>query len=151
MDNVNVTEKFVPYDRIIVGSNEISCNYLININGFYPIIIGKGDTPRIWLYVMVNGNRMVLVNDSKEMYNWIKIRIDKTKKTVSIVLKESDKPDLVILFADFENEGVFSINKMNLKPIGLSVISNEKELIVGNNHLSGNIVSGVDSFIALSE
>lgn len=142
---------FTPYDKVIIGSNVVSCKYLINIKDFHPIIIGKGDIPHIWLYILTRGNIISLVDDNRESYDKVKVSIDKTKKIVSVVLKNNPGVDFVILLADFVNEGVFNIRKMDLTPMGLSVISDEKELVVGNNHLSGNVVIGAESFIALSD
>lgn len=142
---------FTPYDKVIIGSNVVSCKYLINIKDFHPIIIGKGDIPHIWLYVMTQGNIISLVDDNKESFDKVKVSIDKTKKEVSVVLKNNPVAEFVIISADFANQGVFNIRKMDLTPIGLSVISDEKELVIGNNHLSGNVVIGADSFISLSD
>lgn len=143
--------EFVPYKTILIGSNEISCKYLININGYYPIIIGKDVIPRIWLYAMVNGNEVVLVNDSKESFNRMKVRIDEFKKEISVVLKENQHSDIVVLSASFEKEDVFNIKKLDLTPIGLSVISDENKMKIGSNIISRNVVKGVNSFIALSD
>ncbi len=151
MNNMNDSVVFVPYEKIIIGGNEISCRYLVNINKFYPIIIGEGETPRIWLYAIVNDKIITLVNDNKVIHHRIKVSIDKTAKSVSIVLIDNPNPDYVILFADYKKEKVFNIKKMDLNPIGLSIISNENELMVGKNHISGNVVKGVDSFISLSD
>lgn len=150
INNKQNTIGFVPYDKIILGSNEISCKYLINVNGFYPIIIGKAPVPRIWLYAMSKGRKFTLVDDSKGVFNRISVVNDKNKKEVTIIFEETPKSVLVILKATYENEGVFYIKQMDLNPIGLSVVSNEKELRVGNNIITGNVVSGAESFIKMA-
>ena len=148
-NNMKVAE-FDAYDKIIVGSNEISCKHLININGFYPIVIGKGVAPRIWLYVMSKGQIITLVDDSKEVYNRISVINDEPKKEISIVYKETPNSIFVILNATYESEDVLYIKEMNLNPIGLAVVSDEKELRIGNNRISGNVVVGADSFIRMA-
>lgn len=41
---------FEPYQKIIVGSNEVNCKYLFKFSSFVPIIIGKTSKgPTIWL------------------------------------------------------------------------------------------------------
>lgn len=147
---INKTTEYTPYEKIIIGSNEISCKYLININGFYPIIIGKGDVPRIWLYVMSKGQIITLVDDSKGVYNRIKVVKDEAKKEISVIFEEMPNSISVILKATYEDEGVLYIKEMDLNPIGLSVISDEKELRVGNNSFSGNVVRGAESFIRMA-
>ena len=142
--------EFDAYDKIIVGSNEISCKHLININGFYPIVIGKGVAPRIWLYVMSKGQIITLVDDSKEVYNRISVINDEPKKEISIVYEETPNSIFVILNATYESEDVLYIKEMNLNPIGLAVVSDEKELRIGNNRISGNVVVGADSFIRMA-
>lgn len=146
-----IVKDFAPYDIILLGGNEISCRYLFNIDGFYPIIIGKGDIPHIWLSAMVKGERIDLIEDNKVSYNRLKVKNDSINKEITIILKDGPNPDIIILLASYKNEGIFDIKKLDLNPIGLTVSSNEKELMVGNNHLSGNVVKGVDSFIALSD
>lgn len=141
---------FVPYGKIIIGSNEISCRYLVDINGFHPIVIAKGEVPHIWLKTIVRGKEVTLVDDNKDSFERIKVIIDNSKKEISILLEENTNSEVVILYASYKSEDTFNIKKMNLTPIGLSMISNEKELVIGNNHLSGNVVVGVEAFIGLS-
>ena len=148
-NNMKVAE-FEAYDKIIIGSNEISCKYLININGFYPIIIGKGNVPRIWLYVMSKEEIVALVDDSKGVYNRINVINDEAKKEISVIFEEAPNSIFVILKASYEDEGVLYIKEMDLNPIGLAVVSNEKEMRVGNNRLSGNVVRGAESFIRMA-
>ena len=143
--------EFVPYEKILLGSNEVSCRYLINIDGFYPLIIGKGDIPHIWLNVLVNGREFSLVCDNRVNYNGIRVIFDNFKKEISILLEGKTNSNHIILLASYAKNDTFNILRMDLTPIGFSFISNDKELIIGNNHLSGNIVKGVESFISLLE
>ena len=147
---MNKTTECTPYKKIIIGSNEISCKYLININGFYPIIISKGDVPRIWLYVMSKGQIITLVDDSKGVFNRISVVNDDIKKEITIIFEETPGSVFVILKAIYESEGVLYIKEMDLNPIGLSIVSDEKELRIGNNHFSGNVVIGAESFISMA-
>ena len=151
VDTMNKRIEYTPYEKIIIGSNEISCKHLININGFYPIIIGKGVAPRIWLFAMSKGREITLVDDSKGVYNRISVINDKVKKEISIVFEETPNSIFVILKATYKDEGVLYIKEMDLNPIGLAVVSDEKELRVGNNRISGNKVRGAESFISMAE
>lgn len=148
-DKNNIVQ-FVPYERIIIGGNEISCRYLININGGFPIIIGGGDMPHVWLYTLIDGRWIELVKDNKKVFHKMRVTIDAVKKEYTIVLEEKRNSD-VILSASFKEKDVFCIRKMNLFPIGISVSANDRELVVGTNRISGNVIKGVESFIALSE
>lgn len=143
--------EFVPYNTVIIGSNEVSCKYLININGYYPIIIGKGEIPHVWISAMVRDNVIVLVNDTKKSYDKIKVNVDKVQKEIVVQLEDKPGHDIIILTASFANEGVFNIKKLDLTPIGLSIVSDENKLVVGTNTISRNVVKGVESFIALSD
>lgn len=147
---MNKTTEYTPYEKIILGSNEISCDNLININGYYPIIIGKGDVPRIWLYVMSKGKIITLVDDSKGVYNKINVVNDKAKKEISVIFEEMPNSISVILKASYVNDGVLYIKDMDLNPMGVSIVSDEKELRVGNNRFSGNVVRGAESFIRMA-
>ena len=147
---VNKTSEYIPYEKIILGSNKISCEHLININGFHPIIIRKGDVPRIWLYVMSKGQIITLVDDSKGVYDMITVVNDDTKKEITIFFEEMPQSVVVILKATYENKNILYIKEMDLNPIGLSVVSDEKELRIGNNHISGNVVTGAESFIRMA-
>ena len=147
---MNKTTEYTPYEKIIIGSNEISCKNLININGFYPIIIRKGNVPRIWLYVMSKGQIITLVDDSKGVFNSISVVNDDNKKEITIIFEETPESVFVILKATYERECVLYIKEMNLNPIGLSVVSDEKELRLGNNSISGSVVIGAESFISMA-
>ncbi len=147
---MNKTSEYTPYEKIILGSNKISCNYLIDITGFYPIIIRKGNVPRIWLYVMSRGQIITLVDDSKGVNNMITVVNDDTNKEITIFFEEAPKSVFVILRATYENEDELYIKEMDLNPIGLNVVSDEKELRIGNNRISGNVVTGAESFIRMA-
>ena len=147
---MNKTTEYTSYKKIILGSNEISCKHLININGFYPIIIRKGVIPRIWLYVMLKGQIITLLDDSKRVYNMITVVNDDAKKEITIFFEEAPKSVFIILRATYENEDVLYIREMDLNPIGLNVVSDENELRIGNNRISGNVVKGAESFIRMA-
>ena len=99
---------------------------------------------------MSKGQIITLVDDSKGVYNRIKVVKDEAKKEISVIFEEMPNSISVILKATYEDEGVLYIKEMDLNPIGLSVISDEKELRVGNNSFSGNVVRGAESFIRMA-
>ena len=60
---------YVPYDKInLCGNSLTKVNYLFADGNYYPILIGKGIIPKIWLYNRHNDGAVSLLVDKSNSY-----------------------------------------------------------------------------------
>lgn len=142
-----IPTEYEPTENINFCSNSIrNYRYLVKDNNFIPILIGKGDIPRIWLYTkFARGSFFELVEDSVSTTNQIKIDILNSQKKIEIKEITSGK---IILNLDYGNTEMWKINKLNLEPIGYKIIGTEEKLVLGSTTISGNTFDGVHTIIA---
>jgi hypothetical protein len=132
---------------IYIGSNIISnVNTLIDFKGFAPILIGDGKIPRIWINIPAK-------QDGSEWYPLVKDNFS-TNPSV-LVIKSGNRvkvttPDGVIIDCEKEKNGSVTVNKLNLKPFGLNVYSDEKSMSIMNATFSSSKFSNMMSVIGIS-
>lgn len=142
----NIPSEYLPTNKINFCSNVIkNYQYLIKDKDFIPILIGKGEIPRIWLYTMIRGTIFELVGDSVSKMNQIRIDIFNSKQRIEIIEANNSK---MILSLDYSDEQFWKINKLNLEPLGYKIIGDEKKVSLGSMTISGNTFDGVQTVIA---
>lgn len=139
---------FEPYQKIIVGSNEVNCKYLFKFSSFVPIIIGKTSKgPTIWLNA-INGDKIIpiVVNNVSLLKN-IHLIFNSDLPQLEISMNDSITGiKHIILKATYSNR-IFNIQNMDLRFFGVDIQSFQDMLVVGKNTLRGNKVTGARTFI----
>lgn len=139
---------FEPYNKIIVGSNEVNCKYLFRFSSFIPIIIGKTTKgPTIWLNA-INGDEIIpIVVNNVSLSKNILLIFSSDLPQIEICMKNTITGTMsIILKATYTNQ-TFNILNMDLRFLGIDVLSFQDRLVVGKNLIKGNVVCGVDTFI----
>lgn len=141
-----IPSDYIPTENIVLCGNKISnYKYLISDNGFYPILIGEGELPRIWIYVREKKDEYItLVEDSVSNVNRIKIDIRNSEKKIEI--KETLN-NIIILKLDYS--GILTVKYLNLEPIGYFIHGDETKLSIGNSTINGNTFTNVPTVIGL--
>jgi hypothetical protein len=146
-DKQILPKDYIPTDKIVFCGNKIAnYKFLISDNGFYPILIGSGVIPRIWLYTKTDKNEYItLIEDSVSNINQIKIDIhnserkieikDTYTRTIILMLKYDDVPNVILL---------------NLNPVGYNIQGDETKIMIGSSSLYGNSFSGVNTIIGFN-
>lgn len=148
MQENKMIPSFEPYNKIIVGSNEVNCKYLFRFSSFIPIIIGKTTKgPTIWLNA-INGDEIIpIVVNNVSLSKNILLEFNSDLPQIEICMKNTITGTMgIILKATYTNQ-TFNILNMDLRFLGIDVQSFHDRLVVGKNLIKGNIVSGVDTFI----
>ncbi|GJB13096.1 hypothetical protein KAM369_33660 [Aeromonas caviae] len=119
---------------------------MIDFKGFAPILIGDGKIPRIWINIPAK-------QDGSEWYPLVKDNFS-TNPSV-LVIKSGNRvkvttPDGVIIDCEKEKNGSVTVNKLNLKPFGLNVYSDEKSMSIMNATFSSSKFSNMMSVIGIS-
>lgn len=138
-------EDYVPYSSIeLCGNNLENVRYIFDINGFHPLLIGKG-VPYVWLSAPSSPNsqqwiplvqRTISVNRSitiKKENNNLSI-FALSKKIIEITQISDTKAR--VLYIDFRR-------------IGLNIFGDETVLHVGNTNFSGNTIENGHVFMVL--
>ena len=149
MDNKNFTfPDFKPYDRLNVCSNIIGAKYLIDFRGFYPIIIGQADKPEIWLYTKINDVIIPIVEKNIPKTPQVKFFMD----SVSINYKLFDIGNnkwIDIINLIYKGVKIPTINKLDLRPLGIEMYGDSECLNMGPNKISNNTAIGAHAFIGI--
>lgn len=141
-------ESYAPTEDIIFCGNNISnYQFLIEDNGFHPILIGRGEIPRIWLFAKSEYDEIIaLIDDSVSVVNQIKVDIQNSKKRIEI----KDIPSGTMVLKLEYNE-VLKINEIDLRTIGYNIFGKESQLMVGDTTIIGNTFNNVKTIIGLNE
>lgn len=121
---------FVPYKRLIIGNNEISVKYILNISGFIPIIIGRGEIPLIWMYVKVNDTIIPIIEKNIPRTAQIKSYLSDDEIRFSVFNFKTSEWDKLI-HINLENKDVPYIDLLDLRPIGIIMFLDGNKLHLG--------------------
>lgn len=139
---------FVPYKKIIVGSNEVNCKYLFKFSSFVPIIIGKTSKgPSIWLNAINDDKIIPIIVNNISLSKSVHLKFNSDLPQLEISMSDSITGiKHIILKATYSNQ-IFNIQNMDLRFLGVDIQSFQDMLVVGKNTLSGNKVTGARAFI----
>lgn len=148
MQGNKMIPSFEPFNKIIVGSNEVNCKYLFRFSSFIPIIIGKTTKgPTIWLNA-INGDKIIpIVVNNVSLSKNILLEFSDDLPQIEIYMKNSvTGTKNVILKATYTNQ-ILIIRNMDLRILGIDVQSFQDRLVVGKNLIKDNVVVGAETFI----
>lgn len=140
--------KFEPFDKIIVGSNEVTCKYLVRISGYAPLIIGKGkDEPIIWMYAINKNEVYPIIVGNVSLTDSIVLDVNRNFHSVKVAFKDTQgnvgKTFLKAEYSDSE----FRIMNMDLRFLGIDIRADEDVLIAGHSKIAGRIAHDVEVFV----
>lgn len=138
--------EIIPYQDIHFCSNHFrNMKSLIEDNGFYPLLIGKGDFPRVWIFAKNKQNSVIeVIKDSVAILPETKVNIYSEMKKMTIsVYSFPDNKVYTMLEANY-NSDIPNITYIDLQPIGYVVTGNENELTIGNLKISQSTIGGDD-------
>lgn len=143
---LDLPTQYKPYSKVIIGTNKLfNVTALATVGNNIPILIGKGSTPRVWLSIPMDQKGeswYPLIKDNFATHPDIKV----TAKTGAIFVYANDK---VVLSALRPNEDALTILKLDLRPFGLNMYSDESFLQVMGNKLSKNEFRNVGTVIGI--
>ena len=141
MQGNKMIPSFEPYNKIIVGSNEVNCKYLFRFSSFIPIIIGKTTKgPTIWLNAINGDNIIPIVVNNVSLSKNVLLKFSSDLPQIEIYMKNSVTGiNNVILKATYTNQ-IFIIQNMDLRFLGIDVLPLQERLVVGKNLIKDNVV-----------
>lgn len=151
--NDNITPVFTPYEKIHLGSNEVSAKYLFHVWNSYPFLLGKGSVPLIWLYAYDIKERHVVPLIEANMSKNYDVEISHNGVdndilvTAYIRMRREWKTILHLSYKDPETP---LIDVLDFTPLGLNIhLDEEGTLHVGNYQLSGSVFEGSEILFEL--
>jgi hypothetical protein len=131
----NLPTQYIPFKEIKLGSNILeNVTAILTIKDNVPLLVGNGDTPKIWLYIPSNkeGTEWYpLIKDNFSSHPDVKVNV--APKMISI-----RTPDGTVFAGLKTNEEKFVITKLDLRPFGLNVYADENSFSVMGNTLTKN-------------
>lgn len=146
---------YIPYPKLVICNNElINCKVFIDHNGFYPLLIGKGTMPKIWInnkYTKYYPDTKPIVSENISSDNRIKVLYNNIKKTLTIkFLKYKGIKDDIILNINYENNSAI-VNVLDLRPLGYKIYGDNEGMYAGETYYTGNIFNNIDSMFKIGE
>jgi hypothetical protein len=138
---------YTPYPVLVLCGNKlISVRIPFTISGFVPLLIGAGDTPKVWL----NGPTdkllswwVPLVRENSALNS--RVTIVQTKGSVEVRTGEK-----TLLACEREADAAY-VRELDFRPIGLNIVGNDNELRIGGSVYARNTFSNLNVMIAMSE
>ncbi|WP_067609836.1 hypothetical protein [Marinobacter sp. UBA4489] len=139
-------EGFTPYPSLVVCSNTISGGgHIVAVGETLPLLIGKGDKPKIWLQAVQNAKTnsfVTIVEASISKHPSVKV-YEETDHLRIVISGE------VVLSVISPSSEEAIIDKLDFRPIGLNMVGDNSSLMVGGSVFSGNSIHGGGTFIGL--
>jgi len=145
----DLPKNYVPYESLNFCSNSLqNCRFLISIGDKLPILIGSGDSPLIWLSMIVDPNKkhyqdLVVASESRHPF----VKVDASKDNEITIYAKGQ----LILKVVAENRNSASIQQIDLRSVGFTIFGDENSLSVGGNTFSSNTFRNVETMIGLGE
>ncbi|WMW65738.1 hypothetical protein [Nitratidesulfovibrio liaohensis] len=143
MDMNSVLSVYDPYREYNVCGNVLKGgSYIFKFKDFYPLLIGK-DGGRVWLFGYAGDSKehVPLVLDGESQHKSVKC----VKKGNRITVTAGGCVVLGFVVVD----GVVHINILDLRPIGIDVFGDKKELHIGRSRLVCNVFLNTHTMIEI--
>lgn len=137
-------DKYEPYQKIKICSNYlIGGGVLFSIGDQFPLLIGTGELPKIWLSALENpdSKRLVsIVEESRSVHELVKMEQIDSGYVVTVF----DKTILKILV---RGDGVPEISILDLRYIGFNISGNSSGLQASGMTIKNSTFGGVSVMI----
>lgn len=142
----NLPKSFSPYNTLVVCSNTLIGGVgFVAVGDVLPLLIGKGEKPRIWLQAIAKPNSrdfVTVVEDSISKHPAVKIYEE------SGVIRVEASGTLVLAVRP-TGEDSAEVEALDFRPLGLNLHGTKSSLTVGGSTFSENTMSGGKVFIGL--
>jgi hypothetical protein len=140
----NVPKSYTPYNTLVVCSNTLTGGgNIVAIGDILPIVVGKGDKPRIWLQTLADPKTkefITIVDASISKHPSVKVF--EQDDVLKIIVSST-----VVLSVKATGEDSAEIDNLDMRPLGLNLYGTKSELRVGSSTFSGNSMSGGGTLI----
>ncbi|HBP0045303.1 TPA: hypothetical protein L5P36_006139, partial [Pseudomonas aeruginosa] len=143
----NLPKGYIPYSKVKLCSNLLSgSTFILSVDEVLPLLVGKGNKPQIWIQAIADANMksfVPIVESSIPLFPFVRVT---TESGVVLVFVN----DQVIMSIRSEVDDEINIFQMDLRPIGLNIVGDEKSLRSGGMEFSNSTFSGMGTFMGFS-
>jgi hypothetical protein len=138
--------QYLPFRKVRLGSNTLeNVVAVVSINGFIPLLVGDGESPKVWLSIPTN-------KEGTEWYPLIKenfsshpeVSVEVARKRVTV-----RTPQGTVLNVIKNAENSLAFLKLDLRPFGLNFYADEGALHVMGNRLAKNEFKNIPVIIGI--
>lgn len=144
----NMPKSYKPFNVLTLCSNKIiGGGNIVSMGEVIPIILGQGDKPMVWLQAVADPKGKTfttVVEASISMHPAIKVL------QVEDALEVSIDNTTVLKIKSSEGSSA-SVEKLDLRPLGINMFGDNTKLQAGGMTLIGNTFQGVGTAIALGQ
>lgn len=119
----NLPKGYIPYSKVKLCSNLLSgSTFILSVDEVLPLLVGKGNKPQIWIQAIADANMksfVPIVESSIPLFPFVRVT---TESGVVLVFVN----DQVIMSIRSEVDDEINIFQMDLRPIGLNIVGDEK-------------------------
>jgi len=135
MRSDDLPKKYQSFRHLKVGSNELdNVSAILEINGYLPLLLGDGITPKVWLSVPANTQGTDWYTLIKENFSsHPEVKVETGGKFIKVRAR-----GVTVLNAIKTADKSLSILKLDLRPFGLEVFADNLLLNIMGNRLSNN-------------
>ena len=148
MPVTELPKEYLPFEELEMCSNRfVNGKVLIEAHNHAVLLIGKGPQPVVWLSGLISkeGKQFQeIVNKNCSLNKRVDVII--SEKNNSTIIKVGD---LTIVEVAKASESKAIIPKMDLRPLGLNIYGDTKELHVGTNRLIGSTFMNTHTMVGI--
>ncbi|MBO2891173.1 hypothetical protein [Pseudomonas asiatica] len=140
----NLPLGYKPYQKIRICSNTIiGGGVLFSIGGQFPMLIGEGELPKIWLSALENPISKSLVNvveESRSVHEWVEVE----QVGVGYIVKVFGK---VVMAVSVGLDGVMEISSLDLRILGFNIFGDAKILTMSGMSFQNTSFEGASVIV----
>jgi hypothetical protein len=144
----NIPKNYTPFNTLTICSNTISGGgNLVAVGDVLPLLIGKGEKPKIWLQALADSKKnefVTIVEESISKHPAVKVYEVEEAGSLNVMISE----DIVLSVKIIDQEKAV-VERLDFRPIGLNMHGNLSSLTAGEGTFSGNSMSGGGTLIGL--
>lgn len=136
---------YSPYLLLSVCGNKILDGAkIISVGGVFPILIGKGSKPQIWLMALKSPTEkkfISIVEASISQHSFV--HVEEIGRQVVVKVQGA-----TVLRVEQTGKDQALISELNMRPLGLNIFGGVSELNAGGVTFSNNTFSGGGAFVS---
>lgn len=141
---ISMPKNYSHFNTLIICSNTLSGgSNLVAVGDVLPLLIGKGEKPKIWLQALSDSKKnqfVTIVDESISKHPAVKVYEE--SGSLNVMISEE-----VILSVRILDQDSAVVEKLDFRPIGLNMHGNSSSLTVGGGTFTGNSMSGGGTLI----
>lgn len=145
----NIPTTYAPYEELVLCSNRFIRGQIpIQINLYPILLIGKGETPKVWISAPLNDKATqwrYVVEESKPLTPQLSLE---TPNIHSLIIRAGE---ITMLKVDQTSQAKAQVTSLDLRPIGLNIYGDSSALHVSGHTLAENTFTDVVIMISLGK